>query len=144
MEYLLVPCLSLSWLLLVVLAATPTPMTLATSWTFDALDPPDLRPVVDDSLEHILKNFNAYHKMWLMNEDDWDNLDAVRLVFEPNQHKRNVKLMHERKGWDTHKNMLLQMDVFGPAFPDARGSFIRPLRRHQGCHHGRLQKVQEP
>ena len=40
----------------------------------DDLDPPDLRPVVDDSLEHILENVDAYHEMWLTDEDDWDNL----------------------------------------------------------------------
>ena len=46
------------------------------------LDLLDLRPVVNDSLEHILENSDAYHEMRLMNEDDLDDLDAVRLVFE--------------------------------------------------------------
>ena len=49
------------------------------------LDPPDLRPVVDDSLEHILNNFDAYHEMRLMDKDDCDNLDVVRLVFGKNR-----------------------------------------------------------
>ena len=43
----------------------------------DNLDPPDLCPVVGYSLEHILENFDAYHEMRLINEEDWDDLDAV-------------------------------------------------------------------
>jgi len=82
----------------------------------DDLDPPDLRPVVDDSLEHILENFDAYHEMRLMNEEDWDDLDAVRLVFEQNRRKRKAKHRHDRKQWDSHEDMLLQTDAFDQRF----------------------------
>jgi len=82
----------------------------------DDLDPPDLRPVVDDSLEHILENFDAYHEMRLMNEEDWDDLDAVRLVFEQNRRKRKAKHRHDRKQWDAHEDMLLQTDAFDQRF----------------------------
>ena len=84
MEYLLAPCLSLSAVASDLVNNSKNNDLGDLLDGLNNLDLPNLRPFVDNSLKYILDNFDAYHEMQLMDEDDWDNLDAVRLVFEQN------------------------------------------------------------
>ena len=46
---------------------------------------PPLFPLEDNSLEELLEEFDAYHELRSMNDDDWDDLVAIRLVFDQNR-----------------------------------------------------------
>lgn len=84
MEYLLAPCLSLSAVASGLVNNSKNNDLGDLLDGLNNLDLPNLRPFVDNSLKYILDIFDACHEMQLMDEDDWDNLDAVRLVFEQN------------------------------------------------------------
>ena len=62
---------------------------------------------INDTLEDLLDNFDAYSRMRTMDEDDFDDLNAIRMIFDQNMRKRAEKYMYERKDWDGHVDQLL-------------------------------------
>ena len=69
------------------------------------------RPLVD-SLMDAFDNFNGYDHMAMMDEEDLDDLEAIRLIFFQNKRKRGTKFMHSRCDWESHIHMLIATNEF--------------------------------
>mmetsp|Transcript_35221 Transcript_35221/g.74312 ORF Transcript_35221/g.74312 Transcript_35221/m.74312 type:complete len:97 (+) Transcript_35221:466-756(+) len=50
----------------------------------------------NDGLFNIFEDFNGYKHMALMDEDDFNNLEAIHLIFDQNKRKRALKFKHCR------------------------------------------------
>ena len=46
---------------------------------------------INDTLEDLLDNFDAYSRMRTMDEDDFDDLNAIHMRFDQNMRKRAEK-----------------------------------------------------
>ena len=82
---------------------------------------PQLQPISD--LTDILENFDAYSRMEIMDDSDWEDLEAIRLIFEMNRRKRAAKYKHDRKDWYEHADMLEQTGEFENRFRMSRDHF---------------------
>ena len=60
-----------------------------------------------DDLDGILRDFEPYHELRSMEDDDWDDLAAIRLICDSNRRRRCIKFFQKRKNWDEHVEMLL-------------------------------------
>ena len=61
-------------------------------------------------------DLNAYEIMELMNDEDWNDLSAIQLMFAMNKRLRKVKYMHQRTNWDRHVEMLKYTNNFENRF----------------------------
>ena len=60
--------------------------------------------------------FDPYDVMKELSDDDWDELEDIRLIMDLNKQQRNVKFSHDRKEWSKHVDMLLQTNEFHKRF----------------------------
>ena len=67
----------------------------------------------DDDYE----SFDPYATMDAMDEEDWNDMEDVRVILEMNKHARAIKYMHDRKDWSRHVEMLLATREFDQRFP---------------------------
>ena len=66
----------------------------------------------DDDYE----SFDPYATMDAMDEEDWNDMEDVRVILEMNKHARAIKYMHDRKDWSRHVEMLLATNEFDQRF----------------------------
>ena len=70
----------------------------------------------NDGLFDIFEDFDGYEHMALVDEDDFDDLGAIRLIFNRNERKRGLKFKHRRLDWDSHIRMLVHRNEFETRF----------------------------
>jgi len=68
-------------------------------------------------------DLNAYEIIELMEDEDWNDLSAIQLMFAGNKRLRKVKFMHERTDWDKHVEMLEYTNNFEHRFRMKREHF---------------------
>ena len=63
-------------------------------------DAPSLARLVwddlDDETEDLLSNFDAYHELRNMEDEDLEDLSTIRLLFSKNQRQRKIKFYYNR------------------------------------------------
>ena len=60
-----------------------------------------------DYLDGVIGDFGPYQALRSMEDDDWDDLAAIRLICNSNRRRRSIKFFHNRKNWDEHVEMFL-------------------------------------
>ena len=60
--------------------------------------------------------FDPYATMDTMDEEDWNDMEDVRVILEMNKHARAIKYMHDQKDWSRHVEMLLATNEFDQRF----------------------------
>ena len=73
-------------------------------------------PSDKDELYDHLANFNAYHHMQSMEDEDWDNPIAIDSILSGNWRLRKIKHRHARKDWAEHVEALLNTGCFDQRF----------------------------
>ena len=73
-------------------------------------------PSDEDELYDPLANFNAYHHMQSMEDEDWDDLIAIDSILSGNRRLRKIKHRHARKDWAEHVEALLNTGCFDQRF----------------------------
>ena len=66
--------------------------------------------------DEMFDGLNAYEIMEVMDDEDWSDLSAIRLMFARNKRLRKLKFMHERTDWDGHVAMLIYTNKFENRF----------------------------
>ena len=59
-------------------------------------------PPLYDSLVDTFDDFDGYDHIAMMDEDDLDDLEAIRLIFSQNKKKRGLKFRYRRCDWESH------------------------------------------
>ena len=79
--------------------------------------------VTDDNLDELIGEFDPYTHLKAMSEDDWEDLQAINIVFGSNRRKRSIKYMYER----AHASQLININEFANRFRMEKHYFDRLL-----------------
>ena len=81
--------------------------------------PAERRCDLDDGCNHV----NPYLEMESMSDEDWDDLEDIRIILEFNKQQRSIKYRHDRKDWQKHVEMLVATKEFHNRFRMNRDEF---------------------
>ena len=71
-----------------------------------------VRDDLDDETEDLLSNIDAYHELRNMEEEDLEDLSAIRLLFSKNHRQCKIKFYYNRMNWNDHVKMLERTGSF--------------------------------
>ena len=66
--------------------------------------------------DDIFENFDPYHELAQMDDDDLEDLVAINSVFDQLRRQCKIKYRHHRKCWQEHRDMLIETDQFANRF----------------------------
>ena len=66
--------------------------------------------------DDIFENFDPYHELAQMDDDDLEDLAAVNIVFDQLRRQSRIKYRHQRKCWQEHRDLLIETDQFANRF----------------------------
>jgi len=68
-------------------------------------------------------DFDAYEYLSMADDEDLEDLEAIRIIFSQNKRSRSIKFKHDRKDWDSHVRMLLATNEFENRFRMSKDHF---------------------
>ena len=90
-------------------------------------------PPLYDSLMDAFDDFNGYDHIAMMDEDDLDDLEAIRLIFSQNKKRRGLKFRYRRCDWESHIQMLIATNGFENRFRMPKDHFDYLLEANRKC-----------
>ena len=90
-------------------------------------------PPLYDSLVDTFDDFDGYDHIAMMDEDDLDDLEAIRLIFSQNKKKRGLKFRYRRCNWESHIQMLTATNGFENRFRMPKDNFNYLLEAIREC-----------
>ena len=60
-----------------------------------------------DDLDGFLGDFEPHYEPRSMDDNGWNDLEAIRLICDSSGKRKGIKFCHDRKNWDQHVDMLL-------------------------------------
>ena len=73
-------------------------------------------------------DFDAYEYLSMADDEDLEDLEAIRILFSQNKRSRSIKFKHDRKDWDSHVRMLLATNEFDNSLLHHLAQYIRIVR----------------
>ena len=67
--------------------------------------------------------FDPYSTMDVMTDEDMEDIEDMRTIFNLNKEMRSIKYKHERKDWASHLDMLLKTKGFEQRFRMSHDDF---------------------